>query len=318
MNNEISIFAGWNKSSKTRSSCASGGIFYTIAKQIVTDGGVAVGAAFDENLMVHHVTAENVDQLEYLKSSKYVQSGIGGVFPKVKELLESGRQVVFSGTPCQVTALNRYCGEYSNLLTCSFFCYGTPMPKVYEAYKQCLESEQHSRICAINFKDKRYGWDCYATNIMFENGKSICRYGSDSYKSLMQAGYSLANGCLDCRYDYVSTNADIILGDFYAFSDCCIGWNAPKNGVSVIVVKSGIGERILKKMNELILIPVATDTFEVYEKPKQRNFDRQKRDRFLNALDIEGYQAACELVDIHDQRLTPKQKLIALRKRLGK
>lgn len=312
----LKIYAGWHKKSVVRNGCASGGIFFAIAKQIVMMGGVAIGAAYDENLNVRHIIAENMEQLERLKSSKYVQSTLGDIFPKVKNLLDHGKQVVFSGTPCQTEALRRYCGWHPSLLVCSLFCYGTPMPAVFVGYKQYLEESQHSEIRSINFKDKRYGWDCYATNITFKNGKSICRYGADSYKYLMQKGYSLMPSCLDCGFDYLTTGADLILGDFYNFSKCCHGKKAPHNGVSVVVVKSEKGELCLHNAKDLTLIPVNCDTFEEYEKPKNRAFDKEKRDAFLNIFEQKGYREACEAVGLNDSRLSLKVRLLALRKRL--
>ena len=152
------VYAGWNKSKAVRDSCASGGIFYSLAKTVVTHGGVAIGAAFCDEFQVRHVIVDDVDDLDALKQSKYVLSNMGGLFPKIKEMAEKGQNILFSGTPCQVSALKRYLGkEYENVIYCSFFCYGAPLPSVYNAYLNNLKKSMGSNIASINFKDKRYG-----------------------------------------------------------------------------------------------------------------------------------------------------------------
>ena len=55
-------------------------------------------------------------------------------FRTVKKALET-RQVLFSGTPCQVDGLYRYLGgRPENLTTCDLVCHGVPSPGVWEAY----------------------------------------------------------------------------------------------------------------------------------------------------------------------------------------
>ena len=45
-----------------------------------------------------------------MRGAKYVQSDLGETFREVKNALKS-RQVLFTGTPCQVDGLYRYLGE---------------------------------------------------------------------------------------------------------------------------------------------------------------------------------------------------------------
>ena len=56
-----------------------------------------------------------------------MQSSIGNVYQQVKNDLESEKQVLFTGTPCQVEGLKSYLGkEYINLITMDFICHGVP------------------------------------------------------------------------------------------------------------------------------------------------------------------------------------------------
>lgn len=59
-----------------------------------------------------------IEELEVLRGSKYVQSELRDTFFKVKAYLKEGKNVLFTGTPCQVDGLYRYLRRnYDNLLT---------------------------------------------------------------------------------------------------------------------------------------------------------------------------------------------------------
>ena len=65
----------------------------------------------DEKFHVYHTFAENETELEPMRRSKYVESELGEAYPKVKKLLDEGRTVLFTGTPCQVAGLKAFLGE---------------------------------------------------------------------------------------------------------------------------------------------------------------------------------------------------------------
>ena len=79
-------------------------MFSVLAQIVLKHNGVVFGAAFDDEFQVHHISVESVKDLEKLRGSKYVQSRIEKTFKDAKEILESGREVYFSGTPCQIDA----------------------------------------------------------------------------------------------------------------------------------------------------------------------------------------------------------------------
>lgn len=101
------VFACINKDNKIRNSSSSGGMFTLLAENILQNGGVVFGVAFDENYSIIHTYAENKKDCEKFRGSKYVQSQIGDSLKKVKEFLEDGRYVLFTGTPCQIEGLKK-------------------------------------------------------------------------------------------------------------------------------------------------------------------------------------------------------------------
>lgn len=49
--------------------------------------------------------------------------------------LKQNKEVLFTGTPCQIAGLRRFLGkDYENLLTVDFACHGVPSPGVWQRY----------------------------------------------------------------------------------------------------------------------------------------------------------------------------------------
>lgn len=58
---------------------------------------------------------------------------MGTTFTEVKQQLDNGKFVMFTGTPCQVEGLQNYLRKpYDNLFTIDFVCRAVPSPLVWE------------------------------------------------------------------------------------------------------------------------------------------------------------------------------------------
>ena len=100
---------------------SSGGVFSEIAKEILEDGGVVFGAAYSDTFDIIHICVENDEDLSKLRGAKYAQSDLMGIYDQVKQRLDDGQKVLFSGTPCQVGGLKAFLRtEYNNLFTIDF------------------------------------------------------------------------------------------------------------------------------------------------------------------------------------------------------
>ena len=87
---------------------ASGGLFATLAKAIIEQGGVVYGVAMnsvDGLLKAEHIRIDKKNDIEKIQGSKYVQSDIGKSFINIEKDLMQNRIVLFSGTPCQTAGL---------------------------------------------------------------------------------------------------------------------------------------------------------------------------------------------------------------------
>lgn len=59
-------------------------MFSAFAELLVRNGGIVYGAAYNDDFSVEFKSAENLQEFEALKGSKYVQSNANDVYKKVK------------------------------------------------------------------------------------------------------------------------------------------------------------------------------------------------------------------------------------------
>jgi acetyltransferase-like isoleucine patch superfamily enzyme/coenzyme F420-reducing hydrogenase beta subunit len=242
------VFAAWNKDNAVRLDSTSGGVFSAFAENMFELKGFVAGAIYLEDHTVSHIVTNDRFKLAEIRSSKYLQSYIGGLFANVKKLLEVGENVLICATPCQIGALYSVIGkDYENLVTCDFICRGVNSPKVFLKYMEMLEQKYDARAKKIKFKNKTYGWHRFATRIDFTNGKT---YIEDRYHDPFMRGYLNSNSfvrpsCYACRFKDMPRQADITLGDFWGIEkiqpelddDC---------GTSLILLNSEKGMRFFK------------------------------------------------------------------------
>ena len=108
---EPRAFAARIKDKEILEKSSSGGLFSAFAMQVLDENGAVIAAGFDEKHQVIHKVCTDVEALDELRRSKYVQSSIGTVYQEAKSLLEAGREVLFCGTPCQIGGIKAYLGK---------------------------------------------------------------------------------------------------------------------------------------------------------------------------------------------------------------
>ena len=111
-------YAAINKNEEIRRESSSGGMFTLLAEAILDKGGVVYGAAFNDEYIVEHIKVTQKEDLKLLRGSKYVQSKIGTIYEDVRDSLQNGKWVYFTGTPCQVDGLLTYLGKEDSHLIC--------------------------------------------------------------------------------------------------------------------------------------------------------------------------------------------------------
>lgn len=216
-NEPIKCYAAKNKNIDDLKKGSSGSIFKILAEHVIKDAGTVYGAAFNENMDLNTIRVENINEIEKLMGSKYVQCNTNNTFTLVKKDLEDGKKVLYAGTPCQIAGLKSYLNkEYDNLLTVDLICHGVPSPKLFRKYIKNLEKKNRSKVKQYYFKNKeKNGWGSNG-KVIFNNGKE--KYISSTldqyYKAFLESKIS-REACYNCKYANTSRIGDITLGDYW-------------------------------------------------------------------------------------------------------
>lgn len=266
----LSAYAAYAKEKKIRSKSSSGGIFSLLAEKILKEEGVVFGAAFDENMQVHHIGIEKVEQLDLLRGSKYMQSRIENTYCEAKKALKSGRKVLFTGTGCQIAGLKSYLKkEYENLFTADVLCHGVPSPLVWENYLAEQKKVYGTQLQSVCFRNKDNGWKNYHIIMEFGNSKRyVNQVHKDAFMQLFLRNICLRPSCHDCKYKKLDRPSDLTMGDAWGIDRYMPDMDDDR-GTSVVIVhtEQGAGlleqvkdQMILKKGNVDQLLPATADS----------------------------------------------------------
>lgn len=235
-------YASWSKDEVLRPKSSSGGIFASLAKYVIVNGGVAIGASLHMN-EVNHIVVDNVDDIWKLQGSKYTQSFTGGIYRKVQSFLKEGRTVLFSGLGCQVAGLLSFMKDKQyegQLYTIDLICGGVPSRFIIDRYLE--ENPDVKEIAGFRNKGK------YEFSIIDKDGKK--RVIPLNQRPFPLCGFytELTNrfSCYDCRFNGAHRIADMTIGDYWGDQDFLIEHS---NGISVAVAHSESGEYLLKNAN---------------------------------------------------------------------
>ncbi len=145
----------YDKNTERRCEATSGGVFGLLAEKILDAGGVVFGARYDQDYNVIIDYIEKREDIKLFKKSKYTQAVIGSSYTEAKRILDEGRKVLYSGTPCQIAGLKSFLKkEYINLYTVDIICHGVPSPVIYRKWLSTLEDKYSSKIESIDFRFK--------------------------------------------------------------------------------------------------------------------------------------------------------------------
>ena len=227
---------------------SSGGIFSALAERIISEGGIVFGACLNGQHEVVHKYAANVDDLVPLMKSKYVQSNIGNCFLEVKQFLNSGKKVLFTGTPCQIAGLKSYLRkDYDSLYTAEVICHGVPSPGIWRRYLTEVANGDISRIRTILFREKLDNlWYNWYFIIRGNDSRNIVSQptGDNPFIRAFLSNISLRPKCYECQYKSGRSGADLTLGDFWSIDRISPEFFDEK-GVSLVVTHTAKGEKMI-------------------------------------------------------------------------
>lgn len=243
-------FMMMNENVEERIHSASGGVFYLLAKKWLSSGGIVFGAAYSNDYRrVQHVSIDRDEDLFKLQTSKYVQSEIGQSFSEVKNILNLGKKVLYSGTPCQIAGLKNFLGqeEYDGLLCLELVCHGVPSADMWNAYLDHQE-RKNGKVTYVNMRCKVNGWrKHYKCEIKDGRGHFFSR-SEDRFLRLFNSDAGLRESCYQCKYKEGTSGADITIGDFWGSK--ALGLDNDGNGVSLTIINTPKGYSAIKMLGK--------------------------------------------------------------------
>lgn len=258
-------YAVWNKDDKDRVNSSSGGVFSALADETLRRGGIVYGAGWDANMQLRHVGIDNVNKLDSLRRSKYVQSNTDGIYSDVKHRLQSGKQILFCGTPCQIGGLMSFLRykDYPNLITVGVVCHGVPSQWSFDKYIREIEEKDNVKVVDCNFRSKEWGW-CTGLNLSLYGKDKLNKditinkiTAENMYFNAFLKQYFLRESCYNCQFkgDSNLANTDIMLSDFWSLW-AVIPWREIDwgKGVSAVVVNTEKGRAILKRCKDSLVV----------------------------------------------------------------
>ncbi len=247
------VLASVLKDKTERQLSTSGGAFYAIAQWIINQGGVVYGAAFDENLQLHHIGVETKESLQILRGSKYLQSNLGSIFKDVERNLKAGRWCYFTGTGCQVAGLKAYLRkDYPTLVTSDLVCHGVPSQKLFNEHISYMENKYKDKVVSYQFRDYKKGGGCEICG--FANRKPVIKpsYVLSPYLYSFMYGFTYRYSCYECRFAHVPRQGDITLADFWGIQYYYPDFDR-SNGVSLLLLNTLKGKKMWEKIKDVCI-----------------------------------------------------------------
>lgn len=252
----IETYAAWSKDDDMRRQATSGGLFPVFGDYILSVNGCIVGSAYTNDYRnAYHMIVDSEKGYQRLKGSKYFQSDTEGIYERTKQVIDSGKEVLFVGTPCQVAALYGFLGgRPKNLTTIDFICRGVSSPLLQEKKIEYYEKKEHSKVTLYRDKYKKYAWIDFGVRICFENGKErfISRWKDEILHFFIKKNFNIRSSCYRCGYKLGHMQSDITIGDFWGIDR--VTEKDLRDGVSALMINTERGVDFLSLVrNKLYL-----------------------------------------------------------------
>jgi len=286
-------YAATHSDEKILMQSASGGAFSAIVQSFNNRDTIIFGAVYDTYNRVCHQGGYSEAMLPLLRQSKYVQSDIRSTFIDVWASLTQNKQVVFSGTPCQIAGLKAFLRtDFENLFCVEILCHGVASPKVFSEYLNALEEKQGQKILKVTFRNKKQGkgmWEDFLTTFYFKDGIII----SDRFDLFTQGFLQrlfLRKCCESCAYAKEDRVGDVVVADFWGLKN-----NRPdlftNKGVSLIIPITNKANNVIEKMKDFMVmnklnIELAIEGNRVLQGPAKANDRRNDFFRIYMELGV--------------------------------
>lgn len=245
----IAAYAAIAKDNEEYHSSTSGGAASVFSRYIIENGGVVYGCAVVEDadvIDIKHIRVDSLANLYRLKGSKYVQSRITDIIPRLKDDIKNGNDVLFIGTPCQCAAIrNLYNKTPDNLYLVDLICHGVPSLGVLKRHiKNVLPNKQVNKL---SFRDgNEYKISIVTTDNIYYSKSTVDDRFQEFYYDAFIDGCTFRDSCYTCPYAKSDRCTDVTIGDFWGLEEDADKY-LPKhnNGISVLLPITEKGMKLI-------------------------------------------------------------------------
>jgi hypothetical protein len=251
---EKHVYCAIHKDSDVWKKSSSGGAFTAICQAFGNENTIIFGAEFYKK-KIRHSYYEGINNIDKLHQSKYVQSNIEDTFIQIKEMVKSGKKIIYSGCPCQVGAMRNYLRNYdtSNILFIDLICHGVGSPGLFEKYLDYLEEKKQAKICDFTFRNKKMTngiHKTYITKIKYDNN-SINTDENNLYSNLFFQKIICRKSCDNCIFAQKNRMGDITIADFKKLYEVFPDFKFNKNA-STVILNTKKADLLIDKLNEFM------------------------------------------------------------------
>lgn len=252
----------------TLENSTSGGAFSAIIDGWCKDNdNYVIFGAVSDGLDVRHCYVTDKALIQPFRKSKYSQSIVGHSYTEARDFLKQGKNVVFSGTPCQIGGLINYLEifkvDMSALLTIEVVCEGVPTPLYMRKLDDYMQRRYGAGIAKLDYRHKKSSrwdssvkkpglndrgkWDFEVCSYFLKNGVKLRkdRWFNPFWSIWLQHLMSRPS-CYECPYATTRRVADITLGDLWGVHIYCPDLYNHNGGASLVVANSPKGKEALE------------------------------------------------------------------------
>lgn len=324
LSSPISFYAAFAKDEMMPAESTSGGICTLLSEVIINTGGVVFSVRFTDEWTAEYSRVDSIEDLQKHIGSKYMQADSNDVQIKIVEELKKEKEVLVIGTPCFISAINKYIGylnvDRSKLITVDFLCHGVPSPEIASAFIKSLDNRK-KKLVSYNFRSKKSGWGKHERSTRYE-GEVEKSIRSDFCPLQTWFGHhlSLRESCFNCDYRSVEKTSDITVADFWKIEKYYP--ELPfKQGVSAVQTNTINGENTFRRLitSECIVSKeVSQESIWEHRKTAIRNFDKPKQyDLFWDTWNKEGLSGIMKDFPSQNTWTLIKAKIKSLCKKVG-
>lgn len=240
----LQMRTGWACDPDLRHAGASGGGLSALLAYLLADGVVdaVVQTAADPAMPIGNATVITLDDVGILAAagSRYAASApLSGL----SDLLSDGRRFAFVGKPCDVAALRALIGMRPEVgkifpVLLSFFCAGVPS---HAGVREVLKTLGAAESETVSFRYRGNGWPGRATAILADGTQRSMSY-HESWGGILSK--HVQHRCKICA-DGTGVAADIVCADAWESDDRGYPVFSEAPGVSLIVARTGFGEKLV-------------------------------------------------------------------------